>query len=228
VTDLTGRVEHHVPRQPGDLAGPQASCLRRLAASRKSIAEFQRRPACRASIASVSSRSFRPLAGTASRLPLARIRAGPRRREHACLWGSSGLSFARTRGPPRISAFWSSAISSFSDPLRCFLVLQISVLLRSPRARDKAPQPNAREDTLRSVFRRAPQCPRLSDPGLVAHRRTNAFNSIEEMRQKVSMLQQHWITGLTTPTIIGNIASFVHRIPKRDLKRRILQNDTCQ
>jgi hypothetical protein len=25
LADLTGRIEHHVPRQPGDLAGPQAS-----------------------------------------------------------------------------------------------------------------------------------------------------------------------------------------------------------
>jgi hypothetical protein len=59
-------------------------------------------------------------------------------------------------------------------------------------------------------------------------RRTNALNSIEKMREKASMLQQQWIIGLTSPTIIANIASFEHRIPECDLKGWILQNDAPQ
>ncbi len=65
-----------------------------------------------------------------------------------------------------------------------------------------------------------------SDPGLVAPCRTNALNSLEEMRQKASMIQEQWIIGLTPPTIVGNVTGFVHRIPERDLERRVLQNDT--
>jgi hypothetical protein len=63
---------------------------------------------------------------------------------------------------------------------------------------------------------------------LVLSRCADTLNSFEEMRQIASMIQERWIIGLTTPTGIGNIASLVHRIPERDLKRRIPQNDTRQ
>jgi hypothetical protein len=64
-----------------------------------------------------------------------------------------------------------------------------------------------------------------SDPGLVTARRTNALNPIEKMRQNALMFQQTRIIKLTSPTIIGDIASFPHRVPECDLQWRVLQND---
>jgi hypothetical protein len=58
----------------------------------------------------------------------------------------------------------------------------------------------------------------LSKICLVLSRCADTLNSFEEMRQNASMIQEQWIIGLTTPTVIGDIASFVHRIPECDLK----------
>jgi hypothetical protein len=89
-------------------------------------------------------------------------------------------------------------------------------------------KPGAREVALRNILNALLNAPGFSNFCLDVPSRTNALNSIEKMREKASMIQQQWIIGLTSPTVIGDIASFVHRIPECDLKGWILQNDAPQ
>jgi hypothetical protein len=143
----------------------------------------QRRPICGSSIASVSSRSFRPLAGTASHLRPARIRRGPRRREHTSLWESSGFSMLARNIYPEFQLFGHPQFH-FLQLVRISYASKISVCVSvASGMRQTHFKLGAREVALSNISQRTPRRPGVFRVFcLDALRRTNPLNSVEKMR----------------------------------------------